>query len=232
LLLHNLDTFYPGEVKLGPEDRRTLLKKGQEVSSVDRYSNAVASASPSPVWKHATEWALRVIAPPAMAAEPTFPQVAMRMQTSQPSGLDGGNFPVGELSGNAGRLRRAIVGKESGGNYGAVNPDSGALGIGQVMPENVPSWTKKYLGRVLTPQQFLKSKSAQDAVVNGRMQDMIADQERAGFKGEVAIRRAAAVWYSGRANLWNDNSRQTYNGRSYPSIAEYTRDIWRSYRSY
>ena len=231
LLLHNLDNFYPGEVKLAPEDRRTLLKKGQQVSSIDRYSNAVASSGESPVWKHATEWALRVIAPPAMAAEPTFPQVAMRMQTSQPSRLDGGTFPAGELSGNAGRLRKAIVGKESGGNYGAVNPDSGALGIGQVMPANVPSWTQKYLGRALTPQQFLRSKPAQDAVVNGRMVDMIADQEKAGFKGEVAIRRAAAVWYSGRAHLWNDNSRQTYKGRTYPSIAQYTRDIWRAYRS-
>jgi hypothetical protein len=231
LLLHNLDNFYPGEVKLAPEDRRTLLKKGQQVSSVDRYSNAVASSGESPVWKYATEWALRVIAPPAMAAEPTFPQVAMRMQTSQPSRLDGGSFPAGELSGNAGRLRRAIVGKESGGNYGAVNPDSGALGIGQVMPANVPSWTQKYFGRALTPQQFLRSKPAQDAVVNGRMRDMIADQEKAGFRGEVAIRRAAAVWYSGKARRWNDNSRETYNGRSYPSVAEYTRDIWRAYRS-
>jgi hypothetical protein len=99
------------------------------------------------------------------------------------------------------------------------------------MPANVPSWTQKYFGRALTPQQFLRSKPAQDAVVNGRMRDMIADQEKAGFRGEVAIRRAAAVWYSGKARRWNDNSRETYNGRSYPSVAEYTRDIWRAYRS-
>ena len=232
LLLYNLDTFYPGEVKLAPEDRRTLLKKGQEVSSVNRYGNAVASASGSPVWQHATEWALRVIAPPAMAAEPTFPQVAMGMQTYQPGGLVGGTFPAGELSGNARRLRRAIIGQESGGNYGSVNPDSGALGIGQVMPANVGPWTQKYLGRALTPQQFLKSKSAQDAVVNGRMQDLIADQERAGFKGEVAIRRAASAWYSGQPGLWNDTRPQSYGGRSYPSIAEYTSSVWRAYRSY
>lgn len=227
LVLQNLDSFYPGEVKLSPEDRRTLLKKGQEVSSIDRYSNAVASSSGSPVWQHAAEWALRVIAPPAMAAEPTFPQVAMRMQTAPESRSTGG---VG-LPGSAGKLRRAIIGQESGGNYGAVNPDSGALGIGQVMPENVAPWTQRYLGRSLTPQQFLKDRAAQDAVINGRMKDMIADQERAGYRGEVAIRRAAAVWYSGQASKWNDTGRQTYNGRQYPSIAEYTQSVWRAYQA-
>ena len=127
-------------------------------------------------------------------------------------------------------FRQAIVGKESGGNYNAVNPDSKALGIGQVMPENVGPWTKKYLGRTLTPQQFLKDRAAQDAVVNGRFNDMLKDQASAGFSGEQMIRRAAAVWYSGKANRWNDPKPETYNGRSYPSVAEYTKAIWDSYR--
>ena len=127
-------------------------------------------------------------------------------------------------------FRQAIVGKESGGNYDAVNPDSGALGIGQVMPENVGPWTKQYLGKSLTPEQFLKDRAAQDAVVNGRFNDMLKDQAAAGFSGEQMIRRAAAVWYSGKANRWNDTKQETYNGRRYPSVAEYTKAIWDSYR--
>lgn len=130
---------------------------------------------------------------------------------------------------NISKFRAAIIGKESGGNYGAVNPDSGALGIGQVMPENVGPWTKQYLGRSLTPQQFLNDPAAQDAVVNGRFKDMIADQQAAGFSGEQMIRRAAAVWYSGQARLWSDTKPQFYKGRRYPSIAEYTKAIWDAY---
>jgi hypothetical protein len=142
---------------------------------------------------------------------------AKRRQTSN-------NMPT-----NVSAFRQAIIGKESGGNYNAVNPDSGALGIGQVMPENVGPWTKQYLGKSLTPQQFLKDTAAQDAVVNGRFKDMLADQEAAGFSGEQMIRRAAAVWYSGQARLWNDTKPQYSNGRQYPSIAEYTKAIWQSY---
>lgn len=132
---------------------------------------------------------------------------------------------------NAQAFREAIIGKESGGNYNAINPDSGALGIGQVMPENVGPWTEKYLGRRLTPEQFLQDKAAQDKVINGRFTDMIADQQAAGFKGELMIRRAAAVWYSGQPNLWNNTKPQYSNGRQYPSVAEYTKAIWEAYSS-
>ena len=141
---------------------------------------------------------------------------------------DPGNMRGG--SGNVEAFRAAIIGKESGGNYNAVNPDSGALGIGQVMPENVGPWTQRYLGVTLTPQEFLNDRAAQDAVVNGRFRDMLADQAAAGYKGEEAIRRAAAVWYSGNGNLWNYNKPEYYNGRRYPSIAEYTKAIWDAYR--
>ena len=141
---------------------------------------------------------------------------------------DPGNMRGG--SGNVEAFRAAIIGKESGGNYNAVNPDSGALGIGQVMPENVGPWTQRYLGVTLTPQEFLNDRTAQDAVVNGRFRDMLADQAAAGYKGEEAIRRAAAVWYSGDGNLWNYNKPEYYNGRRYPSIAEYTKAIWDAYR--
>ena len=148
-----------------------------------------------------------------------------RLRQGQMTTSDQSSMPT-----NVSAFRQAIIGKESGGNYGAVNPDSGALGIGQVMPENVGPWTKQYLGKALTPQQFLKDRAAQDAVVNGRFNDMLKDQAAAGFSGEQMIRRAAAVWYSGKANRWNDTKQETYNGRRYPSVAEYTKAIWDSYQ--
>lgn len=128
------------------------------------------------------------------------------------------------------RLRQAIVGKESGGRFAAVNPDSGALGIGQVMPANVASWTKKHYGKALTPQQFLANSEAQLAVVNGQLAETVRQQLAAGYKGAVAIRRAASIWYSGRGDLYDDPKPQFYKGRQYPSIREYTLDILRRYQ--
>jgi hypothetical protein len=57
------------------------------------------------------------------------------------------------------------------------------------------------------------------------MQDQIA----AGYSGEEMVRRAAAIWYSGNGNLWNNTKPQYYNGNPYPSIADYTKDIWRRF---
>ena len=148
-----------------------------------------------------------------------------RLKQGQMTPSDQSSLPT-----NVSSFRQAIIGKESGGNYNAVNTDSGALGIGQVMPENVGPWTQKYLGKTLTPEQFLKDQKAQDAVVNGRFNDMLKDQATAGFSGEQMIRRAAAVWYSGQAKLWNDTKPQYSNGRRYPSVAEYTKAIWDSYQ--
>ena len=129
------------------------------------------------------------------------------------------------------KFRAAIINKESGGNYTVVNPDSGAIGIGQVMPYNVRPWTQKYLGRILTPEEFRYNPGAQDAVVNGRFKDMLADQRAAGYTGELMIRRAASVWYSGKPDLWNNTRPQWSNGVEYPSIAEYTQSIWNMFQS-
>jgi hypothetical protein len=44
------------------------------------------------------------------------------------------------------RFLAALGHVESGGNYSAVNPVSGAYGKYQIMPANWPGWAKKYLG--------------------------------------------------------------------------------------
>jgi hypothetical protein len=136
----------------------------------------------------------------------------------------GGAAPT--ASSNAGvKLRGAIIGKESGGNYGAVNPDSGAIGIGQIMPANIPSWTAKFYGRQLTPAQFKANRAAQDAVVNGQLQEYYDQQIKAGYSQNIAVRRAASIWYSGQAQLYDNSKPEFYNGQRYPSIREYTTDI-------
>lgn len=130
---------------------------------------------------------------------------------------------------NINRLRQAIVGKESGGSFSVVNADSGAIGLGQVMPENVGPWTQEHFGKRLTPAQFRANPKAQLAVVNGQLNKILQQQLSAGYDAATAIRRTASIWYSGRGDLYNDGKPQYSNGRRYPSIKEYTFDILRRY---
>jgi len=156
---------------------------------------------------------------------------------NQMNRFTGGPMPVRQSlasavpQNNVLKFRRAIIDQESQGSYTVVNPDSGAIGAGQVMPENVGPWTQKYVGRRMTPEEFRYNPAAQDMVMNGRFTDMLNEQLSAGYQGEEAIRRAASVWYSGQPGLWNNTRPQYSNGRRYPSIAEYTSSIWAKYQS-
>ncbi len=130
------------------------------------------------------------------------------------------------------RFRNAIITQESGASYGAVNPHSGAIGIGQVMPGNVASWTRQYYGRSLSTHEFRNNPEAQEAVINGRFRDMLSYYAQQGYAGEIMIRRAAAEWYGGRGNnhLYDDPAPQYYNGIAYPSFRDYTTNIWNMYQ--
>jgi hypothetical protein len=131
---------------------------------------------------------------------------------------------------NIDALRQAIIGKESRGDFSAVNPDSEALGYCQVMPENVASWTKAALGYSLSPAQFLADPDAQIATINHKLNEYVQQQLVAGHPEELAVRRVASMWYSGRADLYNNGRRQFYDGNEYPSIRDYTLDVWRKYQ--
>lgn len=160
-----------------------------------------------------------------------------RATQNQMNRFTGGPLPIRQSlasvlpQNNVLKFRRAIISQESGGSYTVVNPDSGAIGAGQVMPENVGPWTQKYLGRRLTPEEFRFNPAAQDIVINGRFNDMLTEQVKAGYNEEQAVRRAASEWYSGQPDLWNNTRPQYSNGREYPSIAEYTSSIWAKYQS-
>ena len=160
------------------------------------------------------------------------PRQSSAARASSSSSGDLAQYDTGKSYGGVGldRLRNSIIGNESGGNYSAVNPHSGALGFAQVMPQNVPSWSRAALGYTISTREFLSNPRLQMQIINHRFNSMMRDQEAAGYKGEELARRVASIWYSGRGNLWNDQRAQSYNGNSYPSIANYTRDIWNRYR--
>lgn len=101
---------------------------------------------------------------------------------------------------------KAISGIESGGRYDLQGPvtRSGdrAYGKYQVMGSNVGPWTKQYFGQELTPQQFLASPEAQDAVFKG---------EFGRLAGKHGPEGAARAWFAGEGGM-NDPNRKDILG--------------------
>lgn len=126
-------------------------------------------------------------------------------------------------SGSFGSFLKAISGKESGNNYGAVNRHSGALGKYQIMPGNIPSWSREALGRSITPQQFLRDRS---------LQEQIAQHKLRQYYNKWGPEGAAVAWYAGpgRVNDYMKNGGRGYNRAQgqYPSISAYAHSILKS----
>ena len=88
----------------------------------------------------------------------------------------------------------ASIESAGSGDYSAIGPVTAkgnrAYGRYQVMDFNIGPWTEKYLGRRLTPEEFLASKEAQDAVFAGEFGGNV---EKYGNPQD-----AASVWFTGK----------------------------------
>lgn len=122
------------------------------------------------------------------------------------------------------RLRNAIAAQESGHNPKAVNPDSNALGYGQVMPENIKEWSTQCLGKPITEQEFIKSKEKQVKIIDCKLTEYLQVTKDAPDE-DTQIRKVASMWYSGDPTLYDNPRPQTYGAGSYPSIREYTTTV-------
>ena len=134
--------------------------------------------------------------------------------------------PGGQVS----RLRGALISQESGGDHTAVNSRTQAVGLGQVLPENVGPWTKKYLGREMSYTEFRYNRLAQEKLLNLMFSELFNKYSTEGRSEEEVIRRAAAEWYGGPGAVehWN-NPGYHANVPGEPNMAEYTSSIWRKY---
>ncbi len=121
------------------------------------------------------------------------------------------------------RLKAAIIEQESGAEVSLLNPDSGAIGLGQVMPENVPSWTKQCLGRELTPAEFQNDARAQNEVIDCKLEQYWKTAKSRTTNEKV--RDVAAIWYAGNADAKNSTALQPYGNNVYPSIQSYTYQV-------
>jgi hypothetical protein len=79
--------------------------------------------------------------------------------------------------------------QESGGNYHAINANSGALGRWQVMPENLPGWAEQCGLPTVSPDYYLSHPAYQDKLVYCIL---------GGYYDQYGPRGAASMWYSGQ----------------------------------
>ncbi|BAS54245.1 hypothetical protein NIES2135_05050 [Leptolyngbya boryana NIES-2135] len=131
----------------------------------------------------------------------------------------------------AAALRDAIMGQESSGDHRAVNTKSGALGLYQIMPDNLPSWSKAAVGREVSPDEFLNDPKLQTKIANHQMATMFRTaMNSSGGNEDIAVRKVASEWYSGQQGLYDDPTPQSYGGESYPSIRDYTLSVLQRYK--
>ena len=88
----------------------------------------------------------------------------------------------------------ASIESQGSGGYSAVGPTTKkgnrAYGKYQVMDFNIPTWTEKHLGQRLTPDQFLRSPEAQEAVFKGEFGSYVSKYGNP--------QDAASAWFTGR----------------------------------
>lgn len=129
-------------------------------------------------------------------------------------------------------LRNAIVGQESGGNHALLNASgSGAMGLGQVMPENLPSWSVEAVGREVSRTEFLSNPELQLKIIDYKLQQYW-DEAFVQANGDLdeTVLRVASWWYSGNPERFTDTTPQYWNGDVYPSIAEYSQQVLDRFR--
>lgn len=104
----------------------------------------------------------------------------------------------------------ASIESDGSGGYSAIGPKTAsgdqAYGKYQVMGANLPQWTQEVLGRPLTPQQFLASPQAQDAVFNAKFGSYLQSTGNP--------QDAASIWFTGRPLAQGGAAARDVNGMS------------------
>ncbi|MBR3748099.1 MAG: transglycosylase SLT domain-containing protein, partial [Selenomonadaceae bacterium] len=119
---------------------------------------------------------------------------------------------------------RAIVQQESGGDYDLTNPDSGAAGAFQIMPDNWSAWAQD-------------AGLSADAPMTPENQERVARHKMLEYYSKFGNWRDVAIaWYGGEGavNYSEDakNRPQYSNGQEYPSINEYADSVMSRFENF
>lgn len=107
----------------------------------------------------------------------------------------------------------ALIGQESGGNPNAVNADSGAMGIGQIMPENWGPWAAE---AGVNPADF--SEANQRKVIKYKLAQY--------YQSYGNWRDVAIAWYGGHGGVMRAKAGGGYADEDgYPSLHAYADSV-------
>lgn len=128
-----------------------------------------------------------------------------------------------DAAGGFQKFMNAISKQESGGNYGAINPSSGAMGKYQIMPSNIlgthKGWDWEVLGRDINTADFINSPQIQEQIASAKLQ---------GYYNKYGPAGAAIAWYAGPSTAQQyakSGKASTGSQGAYPSISGYMRSI-------
>ncbi|WP_199305943.1 hypothetical protein [Pseudanabaena sp. FACHB-2040] len=97
--------------------------------------------------------------------------------------------------------------------------DDGLYSDWQIMPGNIPRWSRSCIGRELSPTEFEASPDAARSVVTCVMRDVLQDEYDASGNDEMlAVRRSAAWWMRGDPSQYNSSE-----------IADYVQQVVNAY---
>lgn len=142
--------------------------------------------------------------------KPVQPKTINLGMPTLPVGAGGGAGGGDQLS----KLMSAIRSQESNNNYAAYNSMYGASGAYQILKSNFANpggWDKEALGRDVSYNEFMVSKSIQDAIAKYKLGQYLKKYGAAG---------AAVAWYGGEGAVKNMYSKTTQTG-GYPSLYAY-----------
>jgi hypothetical protein len=183
--------------------------------------------APSPVSPLPSLAAGRPLAPKAIAP---IPIPSTQPVAPSPVVLRARSLPIDPVTNQIlDALMSAVISQESNGDSQVQHPVSKAMGLGQVLPSNIPAWTRETFGQELTEQQFRSSPDAQMYVIRQKLFQYYGQAIAAsGGNLHLAVRRVGAQWYSGQSDLY-DSTKPVATG---PSIQDYTQQVLGRFQNY
>jgi hypothetical protein len=92
--------------------------------------------------------------------------------------------------------------------------DDGLYSDWKIKPANIPRWSKRCLGKALTPTEFAANPDLARTILACVMRQVLQDQYNASAHNEsVAVQRAASWWMTGDPGRYDDKMVVSYTSK-------------------
>ena len=124
------------------------------------------------------------------------------------------------------KYKAAIAKQESGNSYSSVNSGSGAMGKFQFMPETAKAMAGKCGLPNVSSNEFIGNPDLQEQTMDCYVEASGIDDANENTR----CRKLASYHYSGDPDLYDDGKQQSYAGKNYPSISNYTSTVCKEFQ--